>query len=266
MKTFKEYRKEKTNKIPHMETVMGSHSVPKDLNKIPHMETVMGSHSVPKDDSEHKVNEAFVDEDEYHNRVHNGHAVVNYDITKQHVKAIRDYTDDSMVLNRNLRLYERGDGTNHNVYNHTQHIERLDDLLNKHKTKEDFHVFTGVKVSPARDFVNHKKSQEVKLPSYTSTSTSIDVASSFAHDAPHYKDELHGIDNPDDETRHVLKIHVPKGSHAVSVRKHSFLPGEHEVLLHRGHHLMIDPKPSRHDHRTFVWNAKIIKHDPKPIE
>lgn len=77
----------------------------------------------------------------------------------------------------------------------------------------------------------------------------------------HPKDERHGIEYPDSgEVRHIIKIHVPKGTNAMSLKEHSFVPEEKEVLLHRGHNLEIHHKPEKLDKDTYLWHAKITGH------
>jgi hypothetical protein len=52
----------------------------------------------------------------------------------------------------------------------------------------------------------------------------------------------------------------------MSLKKHSFVPVEHEVLLHRGHHIEIDGKPTHTDGNTYVWNAKVVGHHPNDLD
>lgn len=267
MKTFKKYREEKSKKVENMETVMGSHSQPKKTDdKIQNMETVMGSHSQEKKDSE-SISEGYVDSLSNDDRIHNKSAPVNHDVlSNDHVTALREYTDDSRNLNGSLHKYEDTKDPAKLSY-HTDNIKHLDDVLNMHKTKEDMHVFSGLRKSPSTYFKDPKKPQEVKLPAFTSTSSSLKVATGFAEDAPHYKDERHGINHDGvDDIKHVLRIHAPTGTHAMSVMKYSFVPGEKEVLLHRGHHVEIDPTPTHIGNGVHVWDAKIIKHEPLNVD
>jgi ADP-ribosyltransferase exoenzyme len=138
-------------------------------------------------------------------------------------------------------------------------------MLDRQKTMEDMHVYTGIKYSPAKHFkkVGGKlpESTIARLPAFTSTSSSIKSARCFSEDTMHPNDERHGIEYPDSgEVRHDIKIHVPKGSKAASLRDHSFCPAEKEVLLHRGHDIEIHNKPEKLDHNTYLWSAKIVGH------
>jgi len=77
------------------------------------------------------------------------------------------------------------------------------------------------------------------------------------------RDEDHGIE--DGGGSHFLKIHLPKGTKAASVREHSFVPEEREILLHRGHNIEIQHKPTKMANDMYMWHARVISHEPLSI-
>ena len=281
-KTFKEYRESKKNKPEIMETVFGSHSQPKTET----MTTSFGSHSKPKNVNEDK--EGFElekkpkdapayakhkltpeQDDHIHTKVAPLHADKISDMEKE---AVHDYSDESRPLNSMLHRHAKGmDISTKNSESYKKTVKHLDNALGRHKTTEDMHVYTGLQYSPSKHFkkVDGKvpERQNVSLPSFVSTSSSVKSARAFSQDTMHPNDERHGIEHEEGgEARHVLKIHVPKGSHAMSLRDHSFVPEEKEVLLHRGHDIEIHHKPEKLDHSTYLWHAKIVAHNVTDLD
>lgn len=265
--SFKEYRAKK--KIETMETSFGNHSLPK---KPDSMSTSFGKHSEKVDEKISEVSDIPRTTTEEHDHIHDVVAPIGK-ISGKKLEAVTDYSDDSRQLNGMLHHHDKGSiniyGSNNKQYRDT--VKHLDSALNERKTTEDMHVYTGIKYSPSRHFARVAGKVEskkvVKLPAYTSTSSSFHSAREFSDLTMHPNDDRHGIEHDEDvgEARHVLKIHVPKGTHAMSLKKHSFAPTEHEVLLHRGHHIEIDAKPTKTDKLTYVWNARIVGHHPQPI-
>lgn len=267
-KTFKHKTKDK---IPSIETSFGSHS--KKKHKIPSIETSFGSHSKKKTLSEdvspviksHELSRAEQEEAHLHT------APIHDDkLNADEKEAVSDYTDNSTPLNGMLHDHDKGRDISRKEHDASKNTAtHLDSALDKHKTTADMHVFTGIKFSPAKHF---KKvagkiptTQKLHMPAYTSTSTKLGVASGFSDLTSHPNDERHGVNSEDDEKKHVLKIHVPAGSHAMSVRSHSFVEGENEILLHRGHTIEVHHEPTRYDHNTFIWHAKVVDHNKADI-
>ena len=66
-----------------------------------------------------------------------------------------------------------------------------------------------------------------------------------------------------------MRIDVPKGTQAGSMSGNTYYPKEKEVLLQRGHDLEIHHKPTIINHPKHgivnVWHAKIVGHNPKPL-
>jgi hypothetical protein len=266
MKTFKEYRTEvsiKKNPKKSMETFMGEHSIPKKEKKKS-METSMGEHSkkiVPIEEAkvEHPpIEETYSDKEKTDHAHQKAAPMKKLDVVEK--DAVSLYTDSSTGLNGALHHFHNGHNFNES---YMRHAKTLTDVLDKNKTKEDTIVYTGVKKSPAALFDNDgTKHASVHLPAFTSTSTSFGTARGFSEPAKHKHDINHGVSTDGTEHRHVLQLHVPKGTSAASVKSHSFLPREHEILLNRGHDISIDPSPTHHidsnGGHTYVWHARVV--------
>ena len=275
MKTFKEYRAEKAHKTakqpyPIMETSFGTHSLKKNPEqKYEVMSTSFGSHSLPKK----KVDEAVKNigepepSKEQHDDLHTKSAPTHKELLSDHEdEAIKDYTDESRGLNGMLHKHAKGhDITTSSNIDNKKTVSHLDSALNKHKTDKDMTVYTGLKDSPAKHFKTGKVEEHttVHLPAFTSTSTSPKTAIGFSEGTSNFKDENHGLEGVNN---HILKIHVPKGTHAMSVKGHSFVPEENEVLLHRGHNLQIHRKPTTLADGTIMWHAKVVGHNPQSLD
>jgi len=168
------------------------------------------------------------------------------DAEKDHVKT---YTDDAYYPINKALIKGHAYSDYFNVRKHLDHI------MSKHKVKKQFHVFTGLKVDPAKEFKKNSDSTTFRHPAFMSTSTTKRVASEFARNVP----------NKDEGTseRHVLKLHVPEGAHAMSVKDHTTYNDENEILLHRGHHIEIHHTPTIvKDSRgtTKIWHGRIVGH------
>jgi hypothetical protein len=288
-KTFKEFKEEK-NKPQDMETFFGSHCLPKD--KKQNMETVFGSHSAKDSKSPLKEDKQFdsnlsgrltddmktvkphVITSDQNTHIHEKVAPLDADkMSGNEAEAISDYSDESKPLNSLLHQHSKGhDISQDSKKQYRKTINYLDSVLSRRKTNEDIHVYTGLKKSPAAYFTYNKgvpsPTQEVHLPAFTSTSTSIKSARGFSEPVSHVRDENHGISYPteENEVRHILKIHVPKGTHGMSLKGASFAPEENEILLHRGHNLEISSNPEHISKDTYLWHGKLISHAPKNLE
>lgn len=280
MKTFKEYQDLK-HKIPSIETVFGSHSQKKDDNEkhpskqheIPSIETVFGNHSGTKhsiqEDSESST-DAFKRIDngpKKESSIHKSLAPIKTDkLNDDELEAVKDYSDESMPINGILHQHDGGhviSDKKKQTYGST--VANLDSALEKHKTTGDMHVFTGIRFSPAKHFTKVNgvtpDTKKVYLPAFVSTSTSLGQAKGFSDHVSDKNDAAHGINSKTIPARHTLKIHVPEGTNAMSLKKHSFAPAENEVLLARGHTLEIHKTPEHIGDNNYVWHAKIVGHD-----
>lgn len=267
MKTFKEYREEVAKqklKLPVLETMFGNHSKVKSEQSKPSMETVFGKHS------QKKIDEGFDSEPKEIGKLDQEHIHLKVahpqKITSEQKESLSEYSDCSRSINGALHRQHLGHTAPRNPVH--EHIKNLTDTLNNHKTGEDMSVYTGLPNSPAKHFKDHTKPQHVHLPAFTSTSTSLQQAKGFAEQSKDAHDHKHGLENK--LHRHVLKIDVPKGSSAMSLRKHSFVPKENEILLNRGHEIEIHPKPTVVEHMLHgthvIWHAKLVAHKPGEIK
>jgi hypothetical protein len=190
------------------------------------------------------------------------------DMSAEHKEALNDYTDDSKDQNSTLIHFDNG----HDVSGaKKEQIRRTDAALEGRHTTGDLTVYTGVKRSPARHFTKGQDSVEVHHPAYISTSTCFHMAKGFSDSQKHPNNEKMGVElDKNGEARHVLRLHVPKGTNAVSTRSHSFVPGEHEVLLGRGHDFKIHHNPTIHvdadGTKYHVWDAHVTSHYPADID
>jgi hypothetical protein len=304
MKSFKEYRAEKEGKKvrnPSEQAYFGKHSEEKPA-KNPSEQAYFGKHS---------DEEKFVSEDEdsgvAKNREHGytssqeAHVHQNVaPIDKESLSAVQktaieNYTDDSAHMNKTLHMHHQGHDVSAGVENPTRrmtikpdHVKsimqdagHIDSVLSNHKTTEDSHVYTGIRFSPSQHFHREKgvmpKTIKVDFPSFTSTTTDLDKAKTFAQSKTHENDNDHGVMPPGIRDsvyhkgcRHTLKVHMPKGTHAMSLKTVSFMPGENEVLLHRGHTLEIHDHPEHLGNSHYLWNAHVVHHElndlSKPVE
>lgn len=282
MKSFKEYRDEKNSKNPSEQAYFGTHSRPK--GEIPSEQASFGSHSNKTRISEDAELEKKRDEidsvlaghgrtKEQTDHIHENVAPIrNDDFNLDQRDAVDEYTDESGDLNNALHRHHQG---KLKKSPHFAAASTIDSVLNNHKTTEDTHVFTGIKFSPAKHFRKTKDgvptTTKVDFPAFTSTSTSLSSAREFSSGLSTPNDKNHGVEHDRfGEARHVLKINVPKGTNAMSLKKVSYIPHENEVLLHRGHTLEIHHQPQDIGDNTYLWNAHVVGHKlndlSKPVE
>lgn len=161
--------------------------------------------------------------------------------------AIRDYTTFSGDLNEEL-WHTHHEPSSELEHSYRKQANHLDEALSKNKTKFPFHVYTGIDYNPARHFKNDVDVRTIHHPAYISGSTNYSIAKSFS----------------DPVDSHVLKIHVPVGTHGASVMDQSANKGEHEFVIGRGHDIEIHPKPFMIGN-THIWHAKVVRHNPKDL-
>lgn len=186
-------------------------------------------------------------------------------------ESLQRYSDDSKDINLSLINYHNGHSWRQS---HNDYLSHLDKALEKTKTTKDTTLYSGIKWSPSTHLVNKPENAthvDIHLPAFTSTSSSLNQAVGFAEpQMPHRDDEKNDVMGHEalgsHRVRHVLRIHVPKGTHAMSMLKHTFAPIEKEVLLHRGHEIQMSVKPQRHFDRNGdpvnIWDAHITGHYP----
>lgn len=155
-------------------------------------------------------------------------------------------------------------------------VDQISKLISHHQTPEDLHVYSGVGYSPA-DYHDKNSSGPIKvhLPAFTSTSIHPLSSLEFVHGT--------GITKEGQPAGHVIKIHVPEGSHGMYTSPISEYPNEKELLLHRNAKLHIDPTPTKMTwgrwarppgkedgdleiipHTLHIWHAKLVHDGIKP--
>jgi hypothetical protein len=194
--------------------------------------------------------------------------------------------------------------------------------IKMHKAEKDFHVYSGMSFTP-----EYKKGK-IKLPAYTSTSLSKNVAQGFAetvnhsshiydkdgkkfdfaifkrHKAmvknilnrasDHYMKSLDNNEKGDYHSykstelydryakvksnfakkyndpvaySHMIKLHVPKSSHALYLEPHTGFNGEHEVVIHKNAQVHLHDKPEiDHKNKRVIWQGKLIHDGIKPTK
>jgi len=144
-----------------------------------------------------------------------------------------------------------------NKYHHTHKLVRLfkrhpskvqdkhiSDAIKGQKTEEDQTVWRNVphQGHKALHHIAKKGSGTLESKGYMSTSKKESVAHAFGY-----------VANP--KHRHILKIHVPKGSHAADMRKSGTInDSEAEVLLHKGAKLHVHKVEKTEHHTTYHAN------------
>jgi hypothetical protein len=165
----------------------------------------------------------------------------------QDVRAVRNYQDGSSTINRGLIK-----GSLKGTPTAQEHDKHLSHAINRHSepTSRHTHVYHGFNPTSGKStkidvtkLPKHKNGHHVlNNPAYLSASLSRSSALGFG--------------------KHLLKIHVPKGS-KVGVTQSNHYKHEKEVILHKNHSLHIHPKPTKVEHESgtyHIWHAKLV-HD-----
>lgn len=176
--------KEKKKELyPALRTVFGSHSIEKK-ELYPALKTVFDSHSAEKK----KINEGTAKEDIADNLIINRKLHAENALPES--AHITSYTRDSKPLNNHLhmkyakKLGKEGEDKIGRAKNsedsYESHKNGLDEILHKASTKQDMHVYTGLRESPHHYFEGKDKPIKIHLPAYTSTSSRHKDAASFS--------------------------------------------------------------------------------------
>jgi hypothetical protein len=264
MKTFLEFV-ESQKRLPCIDTIFGSHSLPKQVNET-YIPEVKGARHMDHEQQIEKMKRSEADPIHGDNRPNTEHP---------ELEAAKAYTNESTLINGYLKTKYKGeeDVKPHHFNIHSSDIAKLDDFVGSHETPRDIHVFSGVTKSPLKYFPDANPHEKFigHLPHFTSTSTNFGQAKEFtsldndSHPPENLANANQGV-YPGDKVGHVLKIEVPKGTKAVSMRDISKHPNEDEILLHRGHNLEIHPHPTFDPgSNVFVWHSKIVGHNPQEI-
>lgn len=209
------------------------------------------------------------------NNIHNREALR---LQKDEESIIKNHTRGSRSVNSELIRSFAGRMKKGISAKAKKSIKSVDSILNNASLKDDMHVYTAVPQSPhdiwTRTRSDRSKSVVVHLPAYTSTTTNFNTTKDFTKSVESSEElRMHKPLNADassgktyhNQTYHVLKLHMPRGTKAASVREHSLHSDENEILLHRGHDIEIHPQPTIQRDGTYIWHARVIRHNPKKI-
>ena len=284
-KTFKEYTVDKKaaiypfgslehetepGKYPEMETCCGAHSVKPSDTKFPDMETVFGTHGTNPVTEEYSTEPGkLTAADQVAEHKTKDSKLIHASNKIGKTESLENYSTSSTDINNSLHTRKVSPSAK-------KQINSIDRSMDRASIDKDTHVFTGLKDSPAKHFVGLKSGETAKvhLPAYTSTSTRYKIASNFTHARPATQAErqTHTPLNSDHKDykkyktlEHVLKIHLPKGTKAGSIRHFASHDTEDEILLHRGHNIEIHPHPTVDEFGNHTWHARIISHTPEKV-
>jgi hypothetical protein len=290
MKTFKNFVKDKENKVPAVLIMQGGHSRrPKD-DKVPAQLIKQGEHSKPpkgvKEEWDTKKGEwtgphaaelasghHTAGVNHYHQLDDNANKHIGGDVgevqseleTRHDMNHLSDaeknrvheYSDSSWHLNRELYNAHK-EGRRHDP-ERDQSISHIDSALKRHKLPYPLKTFSGTHFDVGAE-ASKTPSREIHLPAYTSTSIKPSVARGFAQDQK--------ATNPSTGRRiqHMIRFHLPKGHHGLYLGTRSNFTNEHEFLLPRntrikvGEHPEIHPHPYDRNTEIHVWDAHPVDH------
>lgn len=182
-------------------------------------------------------------------------------------RSVYFYTGDSTYINRHLiekQLRSQGIPVEQttrpsSIPDIESHIDNLTHAIRTAHTQQDMYLHSGIGFDPHALTYRHKGFDYIHLPAFTSTTTVPSKAIVFAKSAfklsKAEEDNVlmkHVFRNTDDEHRHFISIHVPKGSHALNVSHHTQFSREKEVLLNRNCIIALHKTPLVIEHETSV--------------
>lgn len=194
-------------------------------------------------------------------------------------RAIRSHSVSSRAVSNILHKLHRAKNPKEILYKMSPRIEyqirMLDDIMWNHPLKQKLTVYHGVRESPLRIWITKRVPLDqpirVHLPAYTSTGTNWGLALEFAkfgdrklkalmqQYAPALLSTKYAKYN---QYYNILKIDLLPGMPALSIKQHSYHPGENEVLLGRGVEIEIKPNPVI-DGSMITWNCKVVYVNPR---
>lgn len=295
MKSFKQFLKTIAPILVDVEPVHGSHAKERKQPVIVDVLPVHGSHSSKgsiKESFEHGEN-VRVEPGMHGEAFHKKHGISDRkwrNIDKSYKPSAMDHPTHTPL--KSIKQYTEASGINHQLINHAtgkpsyfdeshekylaknpKHPEKnslvfsqrnrqfnnqkrhLDHAISSHKLKSKAVVYHGTSFNP-HEFASKHPDRHIHMPSYTSTSSSSDMAAGFA--APHYNPE-----KPSKDNSHVLRIHLPKGHEVLPILHRSYHDHEHEILLHRDSKFKISEKPTHSvdfGHKVVhFWDAHPVK-------
>lgn len=132
-----------------------------------------------------------------------------------------------------------------------EHIKAIDPIFHEEKElPRTLKLYSGLAKSPVTnagfEWNSTRKNKIIRLPGFTSTSTSPSKSIEFANldnTTKHHESDHHGVIKSN--ARHALELEFTHRIHdAASVLDHSRNPSEKEVLLGRGHEFILHARPT----------------------
>lgn len=223
------------------------------------------------------------------------HKVHRLDIAKDDPRydlyrdTIRGYSNNTYsYINASLgKFYKNNKFTMDNAT--IKDIRMLDDIMENHPLKHDITVYHGAKESPFRLWRKYRAPLDKPVlthwPAFISTSTSITTAERFAKmDVIHVLSNIVDYISGDSDknrwfrnvsggpfgelgynffVKNVLQIRAPAGTPGLSIKAHSEIKHENEILLGRGLEIQINPFPTFKSNYLF-WNCEVKYINPTP--
>ena len=170
--------------------------------------------------------------------------------------SVRRYTTDSIDLNKKLV-------SKHPLNVHEQqHVKHLDSVANE-PAPEDHYLYSGLGKKRAKK-IKDANGGQIRLPAYTSLTTSKSIARSFAHNHS-YQDEQGQIIPVREREYHYISLHVKKGQKVGHIAHHSEHEDEMESILPRNTKIRVNPTPTinldGHSNKHHIWHAEITDQD-----
>lgn len=269
MKTFQEYTGRSRNKVDEDQDLcyregklfglIQNHST---LNEaVNHFVNGEDQYESKLEEIRSRDNPEFKDHSSHHSHLANSHP----EIPPSHVKYIRKYTDNSYTMNKGLYIHATtGKNKLENKPFLRQTVNGLDSI---HAPISGNHVlYSGVRWNPsdASEMTYHFSDDHLAmhLPAFTSTTTSIKKASSFAQAS----DRSGG-------KKHIIRFNLKHGDIALPVHaSYAAATEENEVILPRNTIIKISRTPSEiikpstgskiPSSETHIWDAHIL-HQPR---
>lgn len=276
MKSFKHFLKIKEQSLDLVEPDLNLDSSKKTKEKAIAIHASFGHHlnqkndleeSLIKEEQESDITKPHSDEDikKFHSENKVRDEKLSPEIGKDHPGWIRYYSqgestyqNNALWDNHNKKKLPDDEWDRNKHHRNLAFANEASKVLDKHNTSKNFTVFSGLGQEHAEKFKNKNEPLRVHHPAMMSTSTDFEQATKFTGGPPKSGEE-----------HHVLRIEMPKGTKAASVKNISKFKKENEVLLGRGHDLEIHHEPSIVNHpkhgKIYIWHAKIIGHNPEKL-
>lgn len=262
MKTFKFFLNEKTQNKISIRTIFGTQKQKKENDELEQPKLYYNANFTESVEGEDIVVKPHTDKES--KKFHENNRVSDESMPKnmlsKHLGWLNQYSDYSKQMNDALYDHYHNKKIEKTQFNDEERHQRnltfaheTEKVLAKNRTNTDHTFFSGINSKHAEKLKNQNKPIQAHHAGFISSSTDFNQAAKFT----------------DDEEKHVLRIHAPKGTRAGSLMYISNKPREKEVLIQRGHDLEIHHEPTIINHPKHglmhVWHAKIVGHNPTEL-